>query len=334
MQYLFIIKRTNDVFYEKSLVAHIIRLCLSMRIHYEVVIVESYMQEETIVKMKVAAADGEPMRIIVCGTLSTLHFTINGCADAKNIEIGYLPGDNVQDVFSTFDNMSSNLKWNVENLLYGSAVDMDLIKVNNRYCILAASIGIDARFSQIRSWISPYLLRLSQRTGFGSLLTTLIAWLAILTKNRDDEVKLIVNGYEELIEKYSLIVFANSQSYGNGFVCVPEAKNDDGQTDLYLIRRVSRWRSSVIAHHYQDGKLFQNGYMRRHNINVCRRIVKAELTFPHPVAVCLDSCIYVREAFVEIETIPAAIKFIVPDLSLGSTRITIDQLGKGSTDLP
>ncbi|GHT47607.1 hypothetical protein FACS189454_10080 [Planctomycetales bacterium] len=333
MKYLFIIKRTNDIFYEKSLVARIIRLCLSERIHYEIIIVEPYMQEETIVKMKVAAADGEPMRIIVCGTHSTLHFTINGCADAKNLEIGYLPSDKILDVFSVFDHISPNLTWNVENLLYGSAVDMDLIKVNNRYCVLAANIGADARFSQIRNWISSHLLNLSKRTACSNFLTAFIAWLAVLTKDRDDEVKLVINGYEELIEKYNLIVFANSRSYGNGFICAPEAKNDDGQTDLYLMRRISLWHSPSIVRHYQNGKLFQNEYMKRRGINVCRRVVKAELTFPNPVDVSLDGCLYVRDAFVEIETIPAAIKFILPNLSLSETKITMDHLGQSSNDL-
>jgi diacylglycerol kinase family enzyme len=292
-----------------------------MRVHYDVVVTETFMQEESVVKLKVVAARHEPLRIIVCGTMETLHFVINGLIDDdehKNIELGYLPYDGICDVFSTFKDIAAGTQWSIENLMYGKSVSMDVIKVNKRYAISTVNFGIDTRFALLRAWLCSWLPFIYSGYGMQRRLTAAIEYASIFSRIPKHPVTLFVNGYETIIEDYFLLVFANTRTYSGGYICSADAESDDGQLGLYLMKRVPFWNIPKILQSYRNGTVLKNDFMLRNALNVSRRIVKADVSFGEgkAVDVCLDGNVYMRESSLRVEVVPAAVRFIVPNLSI------------------
>ncbi|MDR3182012.1 MAG: hypothetical protein LBT89_03680 [Planctomycetaceae bacterium] len=330
MKYLFIVKRSGDMLHEKALVAHIIRVCVSMHVNYDIVVTETFMQEESIVKLKTAALKDEPLRIIVCGTKETLHFTINGFLNdtGQNIEIGYLPYDGVYDVFSTFKEVNANTVWNVENLMYGDAVDMDAVKVNNRYCIATVNAGVDATYALLRSWIYSFLPHLSHKHWAARFITFFLEYTALLTGIPNKSVTMLLNGYEQITSNYLFFVFTNTRTYGAGYTCAADAESDDGQLNMYLMHRIPFWNMPRALKGYRSADVMKSSFMNENNLHVARRIVKADVTFDVSVDICLDGNVYMHTASLSIEVIPAALRFILPNFSIEtSTSFNISRLG-------
>lgn len=147
----------------------------------------------------------------------TLNEVVNGIAEGK-CKLGIIPTGSGNDFYRTLKEAQT------EN------VRLDLGKVNGRYFINIASVGMDAETcnnaNKIKSKIklhSSYYL---------ALIHTFLTF-----KSKSLKLKIDKNVYAG---DYIIAAICNGKYYGGGFKIAPVASFDDNQFDIYLVSKAGK----------------------------------------------------------------------------------------------
>ena len=147
----------------------------------------------------------------------TLNEVVNGIAEGK-CKLGIIPTGSGNDFYRTLKEAQN------EN------VRLDLGKVNGRYFINIASVGMDAETcnnaNKIKSKIklhSSYYL---------ALIHTFLTF-----KSKSLKLKIDKNVYAG---DYIIAAICNGKYYGGGFKIAPVASFDDNQFDIYLVSKAGK----------------------------------------------------------------------------------------------
>ena len=147
----------------------------------------------------------------------TLNEVVNGIAEGK-CKLGIIPTGSGNDFYRTLKEAQS------EN------VRLDLGKVNGRYFINIASVGMDAETcnnaNKIKSKIklhSSYYL---------ALIHTFLTF-----KSKSLKLKIDKHVYAG---DYIIAAICNGKYYGGGFKIAPVASFDDNQFDIYLVSKAGK----------------------------------------------------------------------------------------------
>lgn len=147
----------------------------------------------------------------------TLNEVVNGIAEGKS-KLGIIPTGSGNDFYRTLKEAQT------EN------VRLDLGKVNGRYFINIASVGMDAETcnnaNKIKSKIklhSSYYL---------ALIHTFLTF-----KSKSLKLKIDKNVYAG---DYIIAAICNGKYYGGGFKIAPVASFDDNQFDIYLVSKAGK----------------------------------------------------------------------------------------------
>lgn len=147
----------------------------------------------------------------------TLNEVVNGIAEGK-CKLGIIPTGSGNDFYRTLKEAQ------IEN------VRLDLGKVNGRYFINIASVGMDAETcnnaNKIKSKIklhSSYYL---------ALIHTFLTF-----KSKSLKLKIDKNVYAG---DYIIAAICNGKYYGGGFKIAPVASFDDNQFDIYLVSKAGK----------------------------------------------------------------------------------------------
>lgn len=149
----------------------------------------------------------------------TLNEVVNGIAKGK-CKLGIIPTGSGNDFYRTLKEAQT------EN------VRLDLGKVNGRYFINIASVGMDAETcnnanktkSKIKLHSSYYL----------ALIHTFLTF-----KSKSLKLKIDKNVYAG---DYIIAAICNGKYYGGGFKIAPVASFDDNQFDIYLVSKASKFK--------------------------------------------------------------------------------------------
>lgn len=149
----------------------------------------------------------------------TLNEVVNGIAKGK-CKLGIIPTGSGNDFYRTLKEAQT------EN------VRLDLGKVNGRYFINIASVGMDAETcnnaNKIKSKIklhSSYYL---------ALIHTFLTF-----KSKSLKLKIDKNVYAG---DYIIAAICNGKYYGGGFKIAPVASFDDNHFDIYLVSKASKFK--------------------------------------------------------------------------------------------
>lgn len=147
----------------------------------------------------------------------TINEVVNGIAEGK-CKLGIIPTGSGNDFYRTLKEAQN------EN------VRLDLGKVNGRYFINIASVGMDAETcnnaNKIKSKIklhSSYYL---------ALIHTFLTF-----KSKSLKLKIDKNVYAG---DYIIAAICNGKYYGGGFKIAPVASFDDNQFDIYLVSKAGK----------------------------------------------------------------------------------------------
>ncbi len=219
--------------------------------------------------------------IYACGGDGTLHEVINAACRFRHVSIGVIPCGSGNDFIKNFENSDNFNK--IESQIQGESVDLDLIKVNDKYAASVCNIGLDAdaasnmhKFKKI-----PFISGTSRY--FLSVFYCLVNKLGkALEVTIDSKTKL--NGL------YLLGVIANGHSYGGGYKCAPLAVINDGIMDLCFVENISRFKIINIIGSYKEGKHLENPRINKYiTYNKCRHVL---IKSNEPLNVCIDGEIY------------------------------------------
>ena len=149
----------------------------------------------------------------------TLNEVVNGIAEGK-CKLGIIPTGSGNDFYRTLKEAQT------EN------VRLDLGKLNGRYFINIASVGMDAETcnnaNKIKSKIKV------QSSYYLALIHTFLTF-----KSKSLKLKIDKNVYAG---DYIIAAICNGKYYGGGFKIAPVASFDDNQFDIYLVSKASKFK--------------------------------------------------------------------------------------------
>ena len=203
---------------------------------------------------KEAAGSGEELRVYACGGDGTLNEVVCGAAGAANLAVTHWPCGSGNDFIKNFSEPEAFA--DPERLLDARETLLDLIQVGADYSLSICSMGIDAR---IGTSIQTYK-RLPLVTGGGAYnLSTVVNLIKGIHRHYRVEV-----GGETVDGRFTLICVCNGRFYGGGYEPVPQARPDDGQLEVLLVKKVSRLQVAGIIGKYKAGRYAEYPEIFRH----------------------------------------------------------------------
>lgn len=250
-----------------TLVPQIIDAAKKLNIAYEILLTE-YPRHAVELAAK-AAESGEPIRLYACGGDGTLNEALQGTLHCRNVEVACVPCGSGNDFVRNFGGKDAFL--NLEDLIQGFSVPMDLIRTDHGIAVAICSAGLDAQVA----YGIPKFRRIPMCGGEMayklSILQAVCSKLGHRLRIRADD--------ECITDDFLMLAICNGSSYGGGFVAAPQAQMNDGLLDLVMVRKISRLQISRFIGVYKNGKHMQDGKVAPpyRSIIEYRRVKKVEL---------------------------------------------------------
>jgi len=167
---------------------------------------------------------GEKVRIYAFGGDGTVNQVVNGAYGYDNLEFAAYPAGSGND----FVKIMGDVDWsNLNNLIDGEVKDIDLIKVNDRYCANVANVGFDA---MVAANAEKY------KQTIGGHLAYLLSVFTTLAQDINMKVKIWVDEALVFFDTALLCYAANGKVYGGGFNVAPNASVTDGILDFAIAK--------------------------------------------------------------------------------------------------
>lgn len=134
----------------------------------------------------------------------------------------------------------------VKDMLAGTVTPIDIIKINDSYCVNVCNIGFN---SQVASRANELVAK--GKSAHQAYTRGVVN--AILT-SRFNRIKVTVDG-ERITRGYMILcTIANGRRVGGEFNCAPNAKVDDGLIEVCLFRPMSLLRFLMLIPLYRKGE--------------------------------------------------------------------------------
>ena len=302
MKYCYIINPTAG---QKPLLAKQIPLIEKAfevtKLPYEIAITEYSGHAIEIVKRM--SDENDAIRVCSMGGDGTLNEIATGAMGRDNVEIGCYPcgsGNDFIKIFGTRENF-----FNFEYMIDGSSVDVDVIKVNERYCVNIFSLGLDANVAND----IPYYRRLPLVSGPMAYNLSLVA---NFVKKLGSPITLTIDNKSEKLNSL-LFAVCNGQVYGGGFKAAPEAIMNDGLLDIISVSVMPRLRVAKVIPVYKNGQHLVSGQIIDSLADVITytKTNKLYIEAEKDTLVNLDGEVTHMKTM-DISLIPKGIKFLLP----------------------
>ena len=235
-----------------------------------------------------------------CGGGGTLNEVVSGAVGFAGAEIAFYPCGSGNDFIKCFGTAAEFS--NLETVVSGRAVPVDLIKVNeDRYCVNIFSVGVDADVAAgIPRWRRVPLC--GGKTAYNlSLAECLVKPIG---------KKLTVNGEPMTL---TIIAACNGRVYGGGYMAAPEADTADGLMDIISVRKLSRLRIAKVISQYKSGQHIKDAQVAD-NVADClsfRRSDRLVISAATPFSANIDGEI-LRMSTASLSVLPGAFRFVAP----------------------
>jgi len=133
----------------------------------------------------------------------------------------------------------------VKEMLDGEVTPIDVIQVNDSYCLNVCNIGFNSKVASRANELVAAGKSAHQAYTRGVIN-------AILT-SRYNRIKVYVDGQRIARGPMVLCTFANGKRVGGEFNCAPTAKMDDGLIDVCYFNAMSLLRLLLLIDHYRKG---------------------------------------------------------------------------------
>lgn len=262
---------------------------------------------EASVLTRLAEVEGFQLFLYACGGDGTLNEVVNGVMSAENHEhvaITHIPRGSGNDFVKNFSNPAAFFdisSFSADKSI--QEIDVDLIKVNSRYCINICSFGFDARIGTDVSKFRRSLLFSKKSAYVASAVHNTFKGIEknmIIRLETTDGEKISLN------QGMTLACFCNGGWYGGGFHPIPEADINDGILDALLVRGTNRLMVAALIKEYGEGNFEKLGNLAQNYHIRCAKIITNEL---EPVNIDGE---LMMSGDTTIEIVPKAIKFFAP----------------------
>ena len=272
MKYIYVVNRFNLKDRTQDIIRSLENASEKFNREYEIVINDTVEQAKSIsTKYK----DTEYI-ITAIGGDGSINLLLNDIVNTNNI-LSYIPIGTGNDFYRA----------SIENLENGIH-DVDLIRINDRYCINVACFGIDADIANDDNFIHNNLIPEAMRYDAG------VVYYFLTYKGR--KLKIEVN--DRTIEKdVTTVVVANSNYYGGGYKVAPNSVINDGQMEVYIVDKLNKIKMASIILSMKDAGHLNNPALEV--INTDKLIISAD----QPFKANIDGEALLSDRF-EIELVP------------------------------
>ena len=242
-----------------------------------------------------SAEDDESILTAIGGD-GSIHHLVNAFADTGHI-LSFVPYGTGNDFYRTcleeFGAEELPGKDTGGKEPSANVHEIDLIRVNDRYCVNTLCFGIDADIANDESFIHNRFIPRSMRFNAGVVYH-------FLTYGKGRRLT-VEYGQKKISRRFTTVVVANGRYYGCGYRVSPGSMLDDGRMEVYLMDRVRKIKMARLilsmkhAGHLKDPAL----HLRRTN----RLVVTAD----RPVRANIDGEPLFACRF-EMELVPRAIR--------------------------
>lgn len=264
----------------------------------EIYLTKKRLDATEFVKNYIKNNPNEKIKFYACGGDGTLNEVANGIYGAENAVLAVYPCGNGNDFIKCVGEKEDFLDLNKNT--GGVEKKIDLIKVNNKYCINVCNFGLDAIACKKANELKDKKKNDPYTKG------TLYA----LFNGRKNKCKIYADG--KIINEngeYLLCTAANGEYIGGAYKCAPNYDVSDGLMEVCMIKIVSIPRFLMLVGKYKKGLHLQDERFK--DIINYTRAKKLHLVADEPFDICLDGEMYFDKEF-DIEIIPSAITLSLP----------------------
>ena len=193
--------------------------------------------------------------IYAVGGDGTLNEVLNGIVGTKN-KLGIIPCGSGNDFYKSISKLKEE------------ELTIDVGKINDRYFINIASIGIDAEVANNVSIMKKRKIPCSQVYN-ASILYTFFTF-------KFKDLSFILNKTKKKA-KYTLIAICNGTYYGSGFKIAPYADLSDGLFDIYFVDKISKLKIPKLLGKLKKGTHGESPDIHRRRANKITLISKEKI---------------------------------------------------------
>lgn len=196
-------------------------------------------------KIKEDAALYDSLRVYACGGDGTFNECVCGAAGLENVSLAPFPTGTGNDFCRMFGE-EAGLYHDINRLLDGKEIKIDLIDCNGRLCANICSVGIDAR-------IGTDVHKYSHIPLIGGATGYVVSAIVNVFKGISRKMTVRCGTFTQEGE-HSLICVCNGRFYGGGFNPSLYARPDDGELDFYIVKKVSLLAFAALIGKYAAGR--------------------------------------------------------------------------------
>ncbi len=243
----------------------------------------------------------QSVRFYACGGDGTLNEVVNGAVGNPNASVGCFPCGSGNDYVKYYGDKEHFL--NVDNLINGVELPVDLIKVEGRYAVNACHFGFDTAVAKTMD-------RLRHKPTVGGKNAYTSAVIFALLRSMKTRCTVYADG-EPLNDGVMLLcTVANGTHVGGSYKCAPRSDNSDGLLEVCLCKPVSRLKFASMISVYKKGEHLDNEKLK--GIICYKRAKHVDVVSHDDAGYTLDGESFESQSF-SIDVVKHALRFVVPE---------------------
>jgi diacylglycerol kinase (ATP) len=192
-----------------------------------------------------ADASYEDTCFVACGGDGTVNTVASAVLTAGNAAMSILPLGSGNDYVKAYGGKENFL--DIDALMNGKPHPVDVIRVNNHYCVNAFHFGLDSAVANTMNLVKPKLIIGGRNAYATGVIKALICSMRTPCTIRVDG--------EPFHSGDMLLCTATCGEYvGGSYRCAPRTKVDDGLAEICLVKPVSRLRFLNLMNAYKLGE--------------------------------------------------------------------------------
>ena len=245
-----------------------------------------------------AYATKEDCVIYAVGGDGTINEVMNGIV-GTNSKLAIVPtgsgNDFIRGIYPQY-----KIEKLLEGLIKGKASYVDVGKINEKYFLNVASVGLDAE-------IAKNVVKFKKIKFVGGSLAYILSIIKTLFGYRCNWVRVKIDGKEIWADRSLLLAIANGRYYGGGIPIAPTAKVDDAEFNICLVKDLRLLHILPLI-----PKLFLARHEKAEGVNVFKAKY-IEIVGEKHLNINIDGEI-VKEKNISIEMVPKGIEIIIPQI--------------------
>ena len=291
---------------------------------YEIYVTEGPRKVISFLKDYFKKNNKDTVRVYACGGDGTVHEVVNGLVGIKNAELAVYAVGTGNDFVKTYakskeydeiitNKAGENRFKDFKALIEGKPEEIDISKLTcptlkePMYSVNVINFGFDAIVGAMGNYYKehgyPEKAKAKGMSPYDYALKN-----DAMKHGRFNDITVYADG-ERLNEKKMLLAtLAQGRFVGGTFLCAPKSDNKDGLIDVCVIKTMTLIGLGLFIGPYTKGKHLDKPKKKI----AYRRAKVVKFESPNEIDVCVDGEMIKGKTF-EVEVLPKAIKFVVPN---------------------